>query len=112
MCKNVHSSTIHSIPKLEKKNNPNCHLDEQIVLNLYNEIHNSNRTKQSGGLISQTYCRVEEARHKKAHSVGLHLYKGANQAKLVDGDRHLDGGNLQGEGGGCKGSLKGFRDAS
>ena len=42
-----------AFPNWEKKN-PNCHLDEQIVLNLYSEIYNSNRTKQSGGLISQT----------------------------------------------------------
>ena len=71
-------------------------------------LRTSDTAEQSSGLIAQIYCRTEEAGYKKTHIREFHLCKAENQAKLVGGDRLLDGGNLYGEGVGWEGSPRGF----
>lgn len=71
-------------------------------------VYNSDTTKQNSALISQIYCGTKEARHKKAPTIGFYLCKAENQAKLVGGNRLLDGGNRSGKGVGWEGIPKGI----
>lgn len=40
---------------------------------------------------SETLCRAKEARHRKAHIVGFHVYEALEQAKLIYGDKNYNG---------------------